>query len=92
MKWVMAMSKNRQWTKKGRFATKIVSEGDGIPAELFRILNDNAVNGLDSIHQQIWKIYQWPQGWKRSAFILIPKKGDARECSNHHTPNSTTTY
>ena len=58
--------------------------GDGIPVELFQILKD-AVKVLDSICQQIWKIQRWPQDWKRSVFILIPKKGNAKECSNYHT-------
>ena len=62
-----------------------VSGGDGIPVELFQILKDDAVNVLHSICQQIWKTQQWPQGWKRSVFILIPKKGNAKECSNYHT-------
>ena len=61
------------------------SGGDGIPAELFQILKDDAVKVLHSICQQIWKIQQWPQDWKRSVFILIPKKGNAKECSNYHT-------
>ena len=57
--------------------------GDGIPAELFQILKDVAVKALHSICQQIWKTQQWPQDWKRSVFILIPKKGNAKECSNY---------
>ena len=61
------------------------SGGDGIPVELFQILKDGAVKVLHSICQQIWKIQQWPQDWKRSIFILIPKKGSAKECSNYHT-------
>ena len=61
------------------------SGGDGIPVELFQILKDDAVKVLHSIYQQIWKIQQWPQDWKRSVFILIPKKGNAKECSNYHT-------
>ena len=60
------------------------SEGDGIPVELFQILKDDAVKVLYSICQQIWKTQQWPQDWKRSVFILIPKKGNAKECSNYH--------
>ena len=60
------------------------SGGDGIPVELFQILKDDAVNVLHSIYQ-IWKTQQWPQDWKRSVFILIPKKGNAQECSNYHT-------
>ena len=62
-----------------------VSGGDGIPVELFRILKNDAVNVLPSICQQIWKTQQWPQDWKRSVFIPIPKEGNAKECSNHHT-------
>ena len=59
--------------------------GDRIPVELFQILKDDAVKVLQSICQQIWKIRQWPQDWKRSAFIPIPKKGNAKECSNYNT-------
>ena len=58
--------------------------GDGIPVELFQILRDNAVKVLHSICQQIWKTQQWPQDWKRSVFIPIPKKGNAKEGSNYH--------
>ena len=65
--------------------TNKVSGGDGIPAELFQILKDDAVKVLHSICQQIWKTQQWPQDWKRSVFIPIPKKGNAKECSNYHT-------
>ena len=61
------------------------SGGDRIPVELFQILKDNAVKVLDSICQQIWKTQQWPQDWKRSIFIPIPKKGSAKECANYHT-------
>ena len=59
--------------------------GDGIPVELFQILKDNAVKVLHSICQQIWKTQQWPQDWKSSVFIPIPKKGNAKECSNYCT-------
>ena len=59
--------------------------GDGIPVELFQILKDDAVKVLHSICQQIWKIQQWPQDWKRSVFIPVPKKGNAKECSDYHT-------
>ena len=59
--------------------------GDGIPAELVQILKDDAVKVLCSICQQIWKIQQWPQDWKWSVFIPIPKKGNAKEYSNYHT-------
>ena len=65
--------------------TNKASGGDGIPVELLQILKDDAVKGLQSICQQIWKTQQWPQDWKRSLFILIPKKGNAKECSNYHT-------
>ena len=58
------------------------SGGDGIPVELFQILKDNAVKMLHSICQQIWKTQQWPQDWKRSVFISVPKKGNTKECSN----------
>ena len=61
------------------------SGGDGIPVELFQILKDDAVKELHSIGQQIWKTQQWPQDWKRSVFIPIPKKCNAKECSNYHT-------
>ena len=61
------------------------SESDGIPVELFQILEDDAVKALHSICQQIWKTQQWPQDWKRSVFIPIPKKGYAKECSNYCT-------
>ena len=59
--------------------------GDGIPVELFQILKDDAVNMLHLLCQQIWKTQQWPQDWKRSVFIPIPKKGSGKECSNYHT-------
>ena len=65
--------------------TNKASGGDGIPVELFEILKDDAVKVLHSICQQIWKIQQWPQDWKMSVFIPIPKKGNAKECSNYHT-------
>ena len=61
------------------------SGGDGIPVEIFQILKDNAVKVLHSICQQIWKTQQWPQDWKRSVFISIPKKGNDKECSNYRT-------
>ena len=61
------------------------SGGDGIPVELFQILKDDAVKVLHSICQQIWTTQQCPQDWKRSVFIPIPKKGNAKECSNYHT-------
>ena len=61
------------------------SRSDGIPVELFQILKDDAVKVLYSICQQIWKTQQWPQDWKSSVFIPIPKKANAKECSNYHT-------
>ena len=61
------------------------SGGDGILVKLFQILKDNAVKALHSICQHIWKTQQWPQDWKRSVFIPIPKKGNAKECSNYCT-------
>ena len=61
------------------------SGGDRIPVELFQILKDDAVKVLHSICQHIWKTRQWPQDWKRLVFIPIPKKGNAKECSNYHT-------
>ena len=69
----------------GSFTTNKASGGDGIPVELFQILNDDAVKVLNSVCQQIWKTQQWPQDWKRSVFIPIPKKGNAKECSNDCT-------
>ena len=65
--------------------TNKASGGDGIPVDLFQILKDDAVKVLHSICQQIWKTQQWPQNWKGSVFISIPKKGNAKECSNYHT-------
>ena len=61
------------------------SEGDGISTELFQILKDDAVKVLHSICQHIWKTQQWPQDWKKSVFIPIPKKGNVKECSSYHT-------
>ena len=61
------------------------SGGVGIPAKRFQILRDDAVKVLHSICQQIWTTQQWPQDWKRSVFIPIPKKGNPKECSNYHT-------
>ena len=69
----------------GSITTNKASGGNGIPVELFRILKDDAVEVLHSICQQIWKTQQWPEDWKRSVFILIAKKGNAKECSNYHT-------
>ena len=68
----------------GSITTNKASGGDGIPVELFQILKYDAVKVLHSICQQIWKTQQWPQDWKRPVFIPIPKKGNAKECSNYH--------
>ena len=65
--------------------TNKASGGDGIPVELFQILKDDVVKVLHSICQHIWKTHQWPQDWKRSVFVPIPKKGNAKECSNYYT-------
>ena len=69
----------------GSITMNKASGGGGIPVELFRILKDDAVKVLHSICQHIWKTQQWPQDWKRSVFIPIPKKGNAKECSNYCT-------
>ena len=69
----------------GSITTNKASGGDGIPVELFQILKDDAVKVLHSICHQIWKTQQQPQDWKRSVFIPIPKKGNEKKCSNHHT-------
>ena len=73
-----------KWALRSIITNK-ASRGDGIPVELFQILKDDAVKMLQLIHQQIWKTQQWPQDWKRSVFIPIPKKGNAKECSNYPT-------
>ena len=69
----------------GSITTNKASGGDGIPVELFQILRDDAMKVLHSICQHIWKTQQWPQDWKRSVFIPIPKEGNAKECSNYDT-------
>ena len=74
LKWVL-----------GSITTNKASRGDGIPDELFKMLKDDAVKVPHSISQQIWKTQQWPQDWKRSIFIPIPKKGNAKQCSNYRT-------
>ena len=73
-----------KWAR-GSITMNKASGGDIIPAELFQILKDDAVKVLHSTCQQIWKTQQWPQDWKRWVFIPIPKKGNAKECSNYHT-------
>ena len=69
----------------GSITMNRASGGDGIAAEVFQILKDDAVKVLHLICQEIWKTQQWPQDWKRSVFIPIPKKGNSKECSNYHT-------
>ena len=75
------------WSQVGlrKYHPNKASRGDGIPVELFQILKDDAVQVLLSICQRIWKTQQWPQDWKRSVFIPIPKKGNAKECSDYCT-------
>ena len=73
-----------KWALESTITNK-ASGGVGIPVELFQILKDDAVKVLHSICHQIWKAQQWPQDWKRSVFIPIPKKGNAKECSNYRT-------
>ena len=75
---------NVKWALES-ITTNKASGGDGIPVELFQILKDDAVEMLHSICQQIWKTQQWPQDWKRSVFIPIPKKSNAKKCSIYHT-------
>ena len=72
-----------KWTL-GNITMNKASGGDGIPVELFQLLRDDAVKVLHSVCQQIWKTQQWPQDWKRSVFIPIPKKGNPKERSNYH--------
>ena len=69
----------------GSITRNKASGGDGIPVELFQILKDDVVKVQHSICQQIWKTQQWPQDWKRSVFIPVPKKGNAKGCSNYYT-------
>ena len=69
----------------GSFTTNKATGGDEIPVELFQILKDDALKVLHSICRQIWKTQQWPQDWKRSVFIPIPKRGNPKDCSNYHT-------
>ena len=76
----------------GTITTNKASRGDGIPVELFQILKDDAVKALNSICQQIWRAQQWPQDWRRSVFIPIPKKGNAKECSNYRTNYCVTSF
>ena len=87
--WSLCWSQT-SWSAEVKWALGSISRnkasgGDGIPVELLQILKDDAVKVLLSICQQIWKTQQWPQNWKRSVFIPIPKKGNAKECSNYGT-------
>ena len=75
----------------GSITTNKASESDEIPAELFQVLKDDAVKVLHSICQQIWQTQKWPQDWKRTVFILSPKKDNAKKCSNYHTVVLTST-
>ena len=81
---LMGMSRLVMWVLWSIIINK-TSGSDEIPAELFQILKDDAVKVLHSVCQQIWKTQQWPQDWKRSVFIPVPKKGNAKESSNYHT-------
>ena len=80
----VVMQESGKWAL-GNITMNKTSGGDGIPAELFQILKDDSVKVLHSTYQQIWKTQQWPQDWKRSVFIPVPKKGNTKECSNYHT-------
>ena len=82
--WTKQVGRKVKWALESTTMSK-ASGSDGIPVELFQILKDDAVKVLHSICQKIWKTQQWPQGWKISVFISIPKKGNAKECSNYHT-------
>ena len=84
MMWLLILESDVKWAL-GSITMHKANGGDGIPAELFQIPKENVVKVLHSICQQIWKSQQWPQDWKRSVFIPIPKKGNAKECSNNHT-------
>ena len=84
MKWSERPGKGDQWPL-GSITMNKANGGDGIPVELFQILKDDAMKVLHSVCWKIWKTQQWPQDWKRSVFIPVPKKGNAKECSNYHT-------
>ena len=87
MVWSLTLSQT-SWSVKwvlGSITKNKASADDRIPAELFQILKDDAIKVLHSICQQMWKTQQWPQDWGRSVFIPIPKKGNAKGCSNYHT-------
>ena len=82
--WYLTLECEVEWAL-GSITINKASRGDGIPVELSQFLKDDAVKVLNSICQQIWKTQQWPQDWKRSIFIPIPKKGNDKECSNYCT-------
>ena len=84
MVWSFILECEVKWALESITMNK-ASGGDGIPVELIQILKDDAVKVLHSICQQIWKMQQWPQDWKKSVFIPIPKKGNAKQCSVYHT-------
>ena len=81
---ILALAYQVKWALES-ITTNKASGGDGIPVKLFQILEDDAMKVLPSICQQIWKTQQWPQDWKRSVFIPIPKKGNAKKCSSYLT-------
>ena len=83
--WAAVYGVTQSGIRLKRLSSSSSSGDDGIPVDLFQILKDEAVKVPHSICQLIWKTQQWPQDWKRSAFIPIPKKGNAKECSNYHT-------
>ena len=83
--WVFQICWHIKYSTFTASSFRIWNSSTGIPSDLFQILNDDAVKVLRSICQQIWKTQQWPQDWKKSVFIPIPKKGNAKECSNYHT-------
>ena len=88
MVWSLTRSQTGEYEVKWALGSNTINKatgGDGIPAELLQILKDDAVKALHSICQQTWKTQQWSQDWKRSILIPISKKGNAKECSNHHT-------
>ena len=86
MVWSLTQSQT-SWSvwSSGPQEALLQSGGDGVPGKLFKILKDDAVKELYSVCQQIWKTQQWPQEWKMSVFIPIPKRGNAKECSNYYT-------
>ena len=88
--WLLILEREIKWAL-GSITTNKASGGDRLPAGLFELLKDDAVKVLPSIYQQIWKTQQWPQDWKRSVSIPVPKKDSAKECSNYCT-NALTSH